>query len=327
MGAGHGNQNLDTFILSFVADPRFPGDIRDVVVECGNSLYQKTLDRYIAGENVAQTDVEKIWRNTTQPMCAVSSFYQQLFPLLRRVNESLPLSKRVRVLAGDVPVDWETIRSNDDLQRSPQDRDANIASIVQSQVLSKHRKALLLFGMTHLYHGARSSTVDPSAVGIYEGHYPGVTWVVEDHDGFGFGTPYEELNDRWEARIASWRAPSIVVSLKGTWLADLLDTENASELISLITPRKGGGTNVRTVVQQSTRPFTSMIDGYLYLGPRRLLLKEPPSASALLDKGFMKEMRRRAKLTGEGSITDQADPEKFVKEPYHAFIFDSTPPE
>ncbi len=326
INAGHGNQNLDTFLLGLLADPRFPGDIRDVVVECGNSLYQKTLDRYVGGASVAQADIQKVWRNTTQPMCALSSFYEQLFPLLRRINASLPPAKRVRVLAGDVPVNWETIRNEDDLQKSPQDRDANIASIVETQVLSRHRKALLLFGTNHLFHGAKSPTLDPSAVGIYEERYPGVTWVVADHDGFGFGTPYESLNDSFEARIASWKVPSIVENLKGTWLADLLDTESSSELISVITPRKGGGTDVRTAIQKSKRPFTSIIDGYLYLGPRRLLLKEPPSATALLDKDFVEEMRRRARLMGGGSVTDQADPDNVAKKPYRAFLFDSAPP-
>lgn len=326
IGAGHANQNLDTFLLGLLADSRFPGDIRDVV-ECGNSLYQKTLDRYIAGASVTQADIQKAWRNTTQPMCAASHFYEQLFPLLRRINASLPPAKRVRVLAGDVPVNWETIRNEDDLQRSPQDRNANIASIVETQVLSRHRKALLLFGMNHLLLGARSPTLDPSAVGIYEDRYPGVTWVIGDHDGFGFGTRYEYLNDTFEARIASWKVPSIVENLKGTWLADLLDTESSSELISVITPRKGGGTNVRTAIQKSERPFTSTVDGYLYLGPRRLLLKEPLSATVLLDKDFVQEMRRRAKLTGGGSVADQVDPDTIAKEPYSAFLFDSTPSE
>lgn len=325
VGAGHGNQNLDAFLLALLADPKFPGEIRDVVVECGNSRYQKTLDRYIAGENVAQADIQKVWRNTTQPMCAISSFYEQLFPLLRRLNASLPTEKRVRVLAGDVPINWEAIHDTDDLDKSPQDRDAEIASIIETQVLSKHRKALLLFGTTHLLHGKRSPTVDPSAVGIYEERYPGITWVIGDHDGFGFGTPYESLNDLFEARLSSWKVPSIVEKLKGTWLADLLDTENSSELISVITPRKGGGTNVRTVVQKSGRPYTSTIDGYLYLGPRRMLLQEPASATALLDKDFVEEMRRRAKLMGGGSISEQADPDEVAKQPYRAFLYDSLP--
>jgi len=32
------------------------------------------------------------------------------------------------------------------------DRDASLASVMQNEVLSKHRKALMLFGDFHLFH-------------------------------------------------------------------------------------------------------------------------------------------------------------------------------
>lgn len=153
MDAAHGNQNLDGFILALLSDLEFPGKINDIVVECGNSLYQPILDRYISGGNVAPFEIEKVWRNTTQPMCAVSSFYAQLFPLIRRLNQRLPPEKRVRVLAGDVPINWDLVRTRNDLLHSPQDRDGTVASIMEKEVLSKHRKALMLFGTDHLYHG------------------------------------------------------------------------------------------------------------------------------------------------------------------------------
>jgi hypothetical protein len=49
MDAAHGNKDIDDLILRLLRDPRFPGKVNDIVVECGNSLYQGTLDRYIAG--------------------------------------------------------------------------------------------------------------------------------------------------------------------------------------------------------------------------------------------------------------------------------------
>lgn len=298
MGAGHGNKNLDDFILKLVSDPRFPGGVNDVAVECGNSLYQATLDRYMAGESIPEADLRKVWRNTSQSMCGLSSFYERLFPMLRQVNLRLPPGKRIRVLATDVPIEWETIHNRDDLQQAPDDRDASIASIVEEQVLSRHRKALLLFGTAHLFHQARSGNDEPSAVAIYEERFPGVTWVIADHDGFGIGTPYEPLNDRFESRMAGWKVPTLISGLKGTWLADVLDTESGSSYVTVFTPKKSGGRNVRTVLQRGERRFTTMVDGYLYLGPRRALKDEAPSASALGDSAFMAELHRRATLLG-----------------------------
>ena len=76
-------KDVDDFILSLIRDPAFPAKVSDIEVECGNSLYQPVLDRYIAGEDVPFTEVRKVWRNTTQPMCGYSGFFEQLFPLVR----------------------------------------------------------------------------------------------------------------------------------------------------------------------------------------------------------------------------------------------------
>ena len=48
---------------SLVANPEFADQVDDVVMEFGNSLYQKSVDRYIAGEAVPIEDVQRAWRN------------------------------------------------------------------------------------------------------------------------------------------------------------------------------------------------------------------------------------------------------------------------
>jgi hypothetical protein len=93
MDAAHGNKDLDDLILHLVRDPRFPSKVNDVVVECGNSLYQDVLDRYIAGDAVPLTEARKVWRDTSVSMCSVSTFYETLFPVLRRINQRLPPEK------------------------------------------------------------------------------------------------------------------------------------------------------------------------------------------------------------------------------------------
>jgi hypothetical protein len=87
--AAHGMKDLDDFILSLIRNPSFSEKVNDIVVECGNSLYQPVLDRYIAGEDVAFTKVRKVWRNTTQSMSGKSGFCEQFFPLVRSINQKL----------------------------------------------------------------------------------------------------------------------------------------------------------------------------------------------------------------------------------------------
>src|SRR5690348_3618960 len=58
----HGMKDEDDFILSLIRNPAFPEKVNDIAVECGNSLYQPILDRYIAGEDVPFAEVQKVWR-------------------------------------------------------------------------------------------------------------------------------------------------------------------------------------------------------------------------------------------------------------------------
>jgi hypothetical protein len=270
----YANQDLDQVILDLVRHPAFPALVNDIAVECGNSLYQPVLDRYIAGENVPLSEVRPVWRNTTQPFCGVSGFYDQLFPLVRRINQSLPADRRLRVLAGDPPVDWSRVTTRADL-RPFMDRDASIASVMGQEVLAKHRKALMIFGARHLIHGGGG------AVGMLEraGHRNAI-YVIMAHNGFGNNSPLGVHNDEMERRLAAWPVPSMV-ALSHTWIGDL----DGDYILS----------------GEHHRHVSAMADAYLYLGPRDLLLKDPPAASAMLDTAYLAELDRRAKVR-EGQL-------------------------
>jgi hypothetical protein len=270
----YANQDLDEFILGLIRDPAFPQTVNDIVVECGNSRYQDLLDRYMAGGNVPLSAVQQVWRNTTQPMCGLASFYEQLFPLVRQINSALPPDRKLRVLAGDPPIDWSKVRGKGDL-RPFRNRDASIAGVVQHEVLLKHRKALMIFGIRHLMHGGGG------AVGMYErkienrdGHH--LTWVVMAHNGFGNHSPLTRDNDSLEQRLASWPVPSLA-PLRDSWLADLD--------YGYFFPGERDGAGI-----------AARVDAYLYLGPRAQLLNQPISMVAATDTAYMRELARRATI-------------------------------
>jgi hypothetical protein len=138
MPVAHGQKDLDDFILTLIRDPRFSQKVNDIEVECANSLCQSILDRYIAGEDVPLNEVRKVWRNTTQPTCGVNGFYEVFFPLVRAINQKLAAGKRLRVLAGDPPIDWNRVESFQDVMKFG-NRDASIASVMKKEVLARHR--------------------------------------------------------------------------------------------------------------------------------------------------------------------------------------------
>ena len=82
---------------------------------------------------------------------------------------------------------------------------------MEKEVLSKHRKALMLFGMFHLFHG-----VGGSAVSIYEKDYPNLTFVISEFGSFDTNLQlYPAAGSqpgrfpRWPGRRAHGWAPRI----------------------------------------------------------------------------------------------------------------------
>jgi hypothetical protein len=206
-------------------------------------------------------------------MCSYSAFYEQFFPLVRAMNQRLPPNKRLRVLAGDPPIDWDQVKTAEDVGRYFK-RDETIASVMEKEVLARHRKALMLFGTFHLMHGQPFN-----AVSTYEKKHPHVTFVISD------------LGIYETSRFASWANPSLV-PIKGTWLGALSPSD-------IWTPHVR---NINCKVQigfppELQKPVEDVVDAFLYLGPRDLRVLEPIPADIALDHEYMTELQRREALT------------------------------
>ena len=282
MPEAHDQKDLDDFILSLMRTPGFAEKVNDIEVECGNSLYQPILDRYIAGEDVPFTEARKAWRNTTQPMCGMSGFFEQFFPLVRAINQKLRPAKRLRVLAGDPPIDWQQVKSSEDVRKFGS-RNSTIASVMEKEVLAKHRKALMLFGTFHLFH-----TSPGSAVAAYEKDYPNLTFVISDLNTFDMKLP------------VSWPFLSLIPA-KGTWLGALDLGHFYPAPISM-----DQECHVRNEFpKELQRPMADLVDAFLYFNPERLALKEQLPADVVLDSEYWAELKRRETLQGFPGSNDQ----------------------
>jgi hypothetical protein len=312
MPEDHGLKDLDDLIFALTRNPAFSDKVNDVVVECGNSLYQPLLDRYIAGADVPLIDVRKVWRNADQPICGGSGFgfFEQLYPLLRAINQKLPQGKRIRVLAGGLPIDWEQIKGFEDiLKLGP--RDAGIASVMEKEVLSKHRKALMLFGTFHLFH---MNEVRASSVSIYEKDYPNVTFVISE---------LIAADAEVSAALANLPSPSLIRT-KGTRLG-VLDLDHFLPSATHIDEKDCSVHN--EFPKQLQKPMEDLADALLYLGPQDLAIKEPFPAYIALDADYMAEVRRRESLLpGGGAATDKEFYQQFVSEAENPLFTIPKPP-
>jgi hypothetical protein len=171
----------------------------------------------------------------------------------------------------DPPIDWSKVENQAEYISMRNERASSITSVIMTEVLAKKRKALLLFGEGHLAHQGVNVNVAE-----YEKTYPGVTFTIFTHHGFGSDNALDVHNDKLEARMKSWPIPSLV-PIKGTWLAEL-DLSYYAEFIT----RNMVGVEI-----------ADAYDAYLYFGPRDALSREKIPSDILDDKPYIEELNKR----------------------------------
>ncbi len=249
---------------ALVESPDFAGRVNDVVIEAGNSLYQPTLDRYIAGEAVPVGDVEKVWQNFLgAPGGTPVAPYHGLLAAIRARNQALPADKKIRVLAGDPPINWDVVQSRDDIAPFLGFRDEHFASVVRYEVLAKRHKALIIIGAGHIErHAGRPGVIEQQLVNAFVKSYivtPGMSLY---------------LDQPLDARFKDWPAP-LVLPMSGTWVG-------AQPFI-----------NNRTHATEGT--WSQTADAYLYLGPKEKLT-QGGEVFNLEGTLYGTELRRRWKI-------------------------------
>jgi hypothetical protein len=150
----HGDEQSHAFRLSLLRDPRFHTVVNDILVEFGNSRYQSVMDRFVAGERVPDEELRKVWQNTMMAGTIWDRpIYEEFFRSVRVINMALPPQRRVRVLLGDPPIDWEAIRTPEELraaQKSLPGRSTHPANVLIKESVSKGRRSFVVYGALHL---------------------------------------------------------------------------------------------------------------------------------------------------------------------------------
>ena len=203
IGEPHGNEQAAAFRLALVRDARFANVVDDIVIEAGNSRYQGLVDQFISGEDVPSQTLRQVWQNTT-----VANFlwerpiYEQFLRAVRGVNRSRATRRRIRVILGDPPIDWNEVRTSNDLTKWLLERDASATNIIRTQVLARGRRALVVHGEGHFWR-----------------HDAGENLVTRlERNGtpvFTISTPIQTDLTQVQPDVATWTAPSLA-RLHGT---------------------------------------------------------------------------------------------------------------
>jgi hypothetical protein len=322
VGESHGLKEEREFLCKLVSDPRFPDKVNDIVVEFGNARFQGVIDRYLAGDDVPAAELQRVWRERTCPGPQSSSAYPKYFAAFREANRALPPARRFCVLLGDPPIDWQAVRGFEDLGRFLGRRESHFAQVVETEVLAKGRKALLIIGSAHLFRKSPSGPMEggpkrfgpPPAAGaepktkegpvfvrapvggpgagnvaqLIERKHPGKLFIVLPHDGLGQGSV--EIESRF---FGSWPAPSLA-PLNGT----ALGAAAASQTMPRMKFFKDGKAVDAPKADPAKGPrLEEVADALLYLGPHEGLTLDPDADNSQ-DKDFLAELKRRRELPG-----------------------------
>jgi uncharacterized iron-regulated protein len=170
LGENHWSKIDSDLRIALVRNPEFAKKVRFIVVEFGSTAQQPTLDRYIRGEDVPLTELQRVWKATSQTNGIWDSqVYADFYAAVREVNKKLPSGAQIRVLAGDPP------------PGSGVGRDPSAFSVLQEHVLKTHGKALVIYGSGHLLR----AVPDPISrlTKLLDAGYPGSTLVVITQGG------------------------------------------------------------------------------------------------------------------------------------------------
>ena len=146
---------MQTFIRQLIADPRFADLVDDIVVEVGNARYQPLVDDYVNGKAIDESALAEAWLNTT--VANQISADVEWFRLVRQINRTRPAGRRMRILLGDPPIDWTKVQTREDHFKWLAQRDSFPAALVQTEVIAKERRALIVYGHLHFQRRQMSS--------------------------------------------------------------------------------------------------------------------------------------------------------------------------
>lgn len=296
LAEAHRLQEEHDFIISLVQHPAFPTKVNDIVVEFGNALYQDVLDRYIAGENVPMSAIRQVWRNTGfSPLAPWDApVYERFFVTVREINQKLPATQRLRVIAGDPPIDWKKGKEEIAAVKEKHPRDKYFASVVAREVMAKNRKALLLIGGNHIYRHSwnpYASNQSETVIDVLDHRYPKSTFVIFTH-------AFETRNAQLEARLVSWERPSFALLTKN-WLGELETESLLSQTVSRGFP--DGKTVTVKINFYPGMKLEDLADAYLYFGDLEILTASHPTPEMYkAEPEYLRELQRRFELMSGG---------------------------
>ena len=281
LGDYHGlAQELD-FYAALVRDPRFADEVGTLVLEFG-ALSQPIIDRYLAGEDIPYTELRKVWTDSVGwvPTGTYVGFLN-LFAQVRSVNAGLPPQKRIRIWLSDPKIDWTAVKTKADWLPLVRQRDTHAHDLIRREILSKGKKALVIWGGGHFFQDGPMLELGP----LLQQSDPGALFIVSPYSGFREASCSVAFE-----KEAALPIPSLA-SVLGTSLKAALSRPGCHAAPAGTPPEQEGHWSGADA------------DALLYLGPAATLTLSQKSPDIYMDDAFRAEMSRRYQIIMDRPLT------------------------
>ena len=266
----HSTIQTHRLIRELFNDKVFNSTVDYIIIEFANQKHQKTLDRFIIGKKVTLKDLRLLWRSTTQAHSTnfEKSVYLKLLKTIRAANKKLPKNNKIRVIAGDPPINWNNINSQNDYFPAITQRDVLPSELAIKYGIESSKKVLLIYGGEHLKMQSSGKDSTYWTIPYYiNKKYPGSVYTI--------------------GALISGNYPDLKFNVPVNSIIEL-SSDPAGDLIV-----KNGGNN------SNKNKLKEDFDAVYYAGPSESwqLDDEPKS----LDADYWDELNRRARIIwGEG---------------------------
>lgn len=152
IGEYHGSKNLHDFFTRLLADETVQENLDVIIVEFVNATHQSLVDDYISGKDISFQEISEAWRNTCiSPLTTWDSpLYYEFLKRVREINKTLSQNRKIRILGGDPPINWENVKSMTDIWAVMSQRNSFPAQLAIEQAIEKNKKVLIVYGAAHL---------------------------------------------------------------------------------------------------------------------------------------------------------------------------------
>jgi len=277
VGDYHWNEAFLVYLTDLVKSESFSEKVQHIIVEFGNAKHQSVLNRYLKGEDVSNSEIELVWRDSLYFTAWMPEVYKNFFSEIRLKNTKLAEHKKIKVTLAEPSFDWYSDTVSEQWQQAAKTKVDGFYSVAE-QAIKSGNKSLMIFGAFHLLRVPQpqlnqfDDNLLPFAARL-EKHFPGRTYIV-----------WPTADPEMISALKNIKGPALLET-QTTHLKDL-------RMIDLLPKSRFRLAKLDIRQAKSSQLF----DAFLYVGETHRNTEFP--SSVIKDEKWVKEMKRRASLVG-----------------------------